>query len=207
MPAGRPVRPASVPLGELDAKQVMLQLWMEHVALTRAVLVAKVWSLPDEKLVVNRLLANQDHIAWLFLKQLPKALARPTAVAVANLLREHIVIAGAIIDALIGRRPARDAAGLIGDWAENGWKLADALYALQQQLGKNVGNRAAWRRHFTYATRPRALAPAGRGHLDILARLVKAYVARDYAQADGPLLDANLKQAAGMAAHLAALLA
>ncbi len=193
--------PKSVPFKSLRFREMMLQLWMEHAAFTLVVLLAKVHNLPTEAAFVQRLLSNQDNIGYLFVPKFGLEVGNK----VAALLREHIAIAGQIIDSLIGRPAPADTATLQSKWAANGWEIADALYGLQAVGGNYVADRTAWRRHMTYGRKPGELDVAnGGGHLDILTRLVAGYVKADYAEAMKHL-DPYLRQAAQMAVHIASL--
>lgn len=107
-----------------DALRVVLRdLWDEHVALTRMVIVSFAAGLPDLAVVQARLMKNQDAIAQAVGAAVP---LEPAATAkLASLLKQHI--AGAV-DVLKAAKSGNASAALAA-WDENGRQLADFIAA------------------------------------------------------------------------------
>lgn len=78
-----------------DLKATERKLWSEHVQWTRNFIISDLDSLPDKEAVLQRLLKNQDDLGQSIRPYYGDAAANELS----KLLREHIAIAGQIIDA------------------------------------------------------------------------------------------------------------
>lgn len=76
-------------------KYGMQKVWIEHAWWTRSLIVSKIANLEDQKDVLNRLLWNQEDIGNLIKPYYGEGAGNKLT----ELLKEHIVIAGQIIDA------------------------------------------------------------------------------------------------------------
>lgn len=109
---------AGVPL-----RVALHDLWDEHVALTRMVIVSFAAGLPDLPVIQARLMKNQDAIAQAIGAAVP---LEPAATAkLATLLKQHIAGAVDVLEAA----KAGDAAKALAAWNENGRQLADYIAA------------------------------------------------------------------------------
>lgn len=109
-----------------------------------------------------RLLANQDQIGYMFLPKFGAAAADQ----VASLLREHILRADAVIDAV--GQPTYDAANK--RWYDNAEEIGASLFDLQSKGGPYLMSRDSW-------------ITAMRTHLDTLTAVVAAYKGDQYGTA------------------------
>lgn len=71
------------------------KLWMDHVSWTRSYIISAIANLQDQKDVAERLLQNQDEIA----KSIIPYYGQRAGEKLAALLREHIELAGKVLDA------------------------------------------------------------------------------------------------------------
>jgi hypothetical protein len=78
----------------------MVKLWIDHVTYTRLYILAAVNSNPDASNLLARLMQNQDSIGIMYEKMYGEEQSR----MLSNLLKEHIAIAGKIIDTAINSR-------------------------------------------------------------------------------------------------------
>lgn len=123
----------------------MHDLWDEHVALTRMVIISFAANLPDLSTISERLFQNQDAIAASLSPWASSALRAK----VAGLLREHITGAVEFLKAAkSGNMTAIDAASAA--WRKNGDQIADALAPLLRLPPGNVRN--LFRRHLETTT-------------------------------------------------------
>lgn len=108
--------------GELHA--TMRKLWEDHVVWTRMVIVSALAGSPDLDAATQRLLSNQDDIG----NAVVPYLGVEAGAGLAALLREHIVIAAAIL----GAAKAGDSDGLnaaLTDWYVNADEIAGFLHS------------------------------------------------------------------------------
>lgn len=143
----------------------MLALWDDHAYYTKLVLLGKV-SLSQEEtnVYVQRLLANQDHIGYMFL---PK-FGLTAADTVAKLLRTHIALAGDLIDAL--KSGSKQASYYKQQWYENADQVGAALFGLQLQTASRGPTKEQWQAEM-------------RQHLDLLTVIVGHSIARRHLDA------------------------
>lgn len=71
------------------------KLWIDHVLWTRDFIISDLASLPDKDPVLTRLLKNQDDIG----ASIKPYYGEEAGTKLSKLLREHIVIAGQVVDA------------------------------------------------------------------------------------------------------------
>jgi len=86
-----------IPLNNSTVKLKMdeRKLWIDHVSWTRNFIVSDLASLPDKDSVLQRLLKNQDDIG----ASIKPYYGEEAGNKLSKLLREHIVIAGQVVDA------------------------------------------------------------------------------------------------------------
>ena len=102
----------------------MRKLWHDHVALTRAYLLEAVANQPSANGTLQRLMRNQIDIGNAFKPYYGQAAGNQLTA----LLKEHIAIAGKIIDS--GKKAPLPSVPAIGEWYTN----ADQISALLHQL-------------------------------------------------------------------------
>jgi len=87
----------AIPCNESTVKLQMTQskLWANHVFLTRNFIITDINSLKDKEAVLQRLLQNQDDIGNSFKPYYGENAGN----TLAKLLREHIILAGQVVDA------------------------------------------------------------------------------------------------------------
>lgn len=71
------------------------KLWSDHVFYTRNFIISDIDSLADQQVVLNRLLKNQDDLG----NAIKPYYGEKAGNKLASLLREHIVLAGQVVDA------------------------------------------------------------------------------------------------------------
>ncbi len=98
------------------------QLWIEHVLWTRNFIVSDIASLEDKDAVLQRLLKNQDDIG----NSIKPYYGEEAGNNLAKLLREHISLAGQVVDAAkSGNKEDLEKYNKL--WYENADKIADFL--------------------------------------------------------------------------------
>lgn len=167
----------------LNWELLQVALWDEHVSWTREVVIAILHKLPSLDAAVNRLLTNQKQIAQTFRGKYGDATSR----AVHDLLKEHIIIAKNLVEALVAGR-GKDVSRLTQTWSQNGQQIADALY----NLNPSLATQAEWRKHM-------------QDHLDITTREIIAYQTMRYEDSQVAYVNA-LNQARVMAYMIARLI-
>ncbi|WP_187375132.1 glycosyltransferase [Paenibacillus antibioticophila] len=130
MPAGGAVRAEAAEKSDsiclspkmVQLKAAMQKAWIDHTIWTRSYIVSAISNRPDQKYVLDRLLQNQQDIGNLIKPYYGEAAGNKLA----DLLREHILIAGKIVAAAI----ANDQAALKkldSDWHKNADAIAKFL--------------------------------------------------------------------------------
>ena len=76
-------------------QEVQRKLWEEHVQWTRSYIVSALANLDDKEIVLQRLLKNQDDIG----NSIKPYYGEKAGNALAELLREHIILAGQVLEA------------------------------------------------------------------------------------------------------------
>lgn len=97
------------------------RLWIDHVSWTRSFIISDIASLEDKDDVLNRLLKNQDDIG----NSIKPYYGEEAGNKLASLLREHIQIAGQVVDA--AKSNSSDLEKYNKLWHENADKIADFL--------------------------------------------------------------------------------
>ncbi|MFB5761204.1 glycosyltransferase [Paenibacillus medicaginis] len=111
----------------LSPKMVQLQgdmrkAWIDHTIWTRSYIVSAISNLPDQKDVLDRLLRNQQDIGNIIKPYYGEAAGNKLA----DLLREHILIAGKIVAAAKAGNQT-DVKKLEADWHRNADDIAKFL--------------------------------------------------------------------------------
>lgn len=91
----KPIKDATYNKSTCDLKMAMRKLWIDHVLWTRSYIVSDIASLDDKGDVLNRLLKNQDDIG----NAIKPYYGDDAGNQLATLLREHIGLAGKVVDA------------------------------------------------------------------------------------------------------------
>ncbi|MGG3927369.1 hypothetical protein ABET51_15485 [Metabacillus fastidiosus] len=87
----------TIPCNQSTVKLQMEQskLWIDHVFLTRNFIISDINNLKDKEAVLQRLLQNQDDIG----NSIKPYYGKKAGNTLAKLLREHIILAGQVLDA------------------------------------------------------------------------------------------------------------
>lgn len=105
-----------------DLKMAERQLWIEHVLWTRDFIISDIESLEDKDAVLERLFKNQDDIG----NSIKPYYGEEAGNKLAALLREHIELAGQVVDATkAGNKADLDKYNKL--WYENADEIADFL--------------------------------------------------------------------------------
>jgi len=124
----------------------MLILMSDHVVWTRSYLKAVLNGTGDNVSAAERLMKNQEELGALFATYYgPEAGAKLTV-----LLKEHIRIAGDIIDDIAAGKSAKFQ-DLNVKWQENGYEIADYLASLNPNWDQKV-MREMWDKHLSTTT-------------------------------------------------------
>lgn len=98
------------------------KLWIDHVSWTRSFLISDLASLPDKGVVLQRLLKNQDDIG----SSIKPYYGEEAGNKLSKLLRDHISIAGQVVDAAKSNNKANlDKYNKL--WYKNADDIADFL--------------------------------------------------------------------------------
>jgi hypothetical protein len=109
------------------------RLWMEHAIWTRSYIVSAEANLPDQKIVLARLLKNQDEIG----NAIKPFYGNAAGNKLAHLLREHILLAGKVADAAKANNQA-DLQKYNTAWYKNADDMATFLSSANPNWNKNV---------------------------------------------------------------------
>lgn len=109
------------------------RLWMEHAFWTRSYIVSAEANLPDQKIVLARLLRNQDEIG----NAIKPFYGNATGNKLAHLLREHILLAGKVVEAAKANNQA-DLQKYNTAWYKNADDLATFLNSANPNWNKNA---------------------------------------------------------------------
>jgi len=101
----------------------MRKIMEDHILWTRLYIISVAHDIGDDKATLNRLLKNQEDIGTLF----GKFYGENVKVLVTKLFKEHIEIAGQIIDAVKNKKPSDL---LIKKWYKNAKEISKALSKL-----------------------------------------------------------------------------
>ncbi|RNB93888.1 glycosyltransferase [Brevibacillus parabrevis] len=108
----------------VQLKTDMQKVWIDHTIWTRSYIVSAISNRPDQKDVLDRLLQNQQDIGNLIKPYYGEAAGNKLA----DLLREHILIAGKIVAAAKAGNQA-DVKKLEADWHRNADDISKFLSA------------------------------------------------------------------------------
>ena len=108
----------------VQLKTDMQKVWIDHTIWTRSYIVSAISNRPDQQDVLNRLLQNQQDIGKLIKPYYGEAAGNKLA----DLLREHILIAGKIVAAAKAGNQA-DVKKLEADWHRNADDISKFLSA------------------------------------------------------------------------------
>ncbi len=105
-----------------DLRMEERRLWIDHVSWTRSYIISALASLEDKDDVAQRLLKNQDDIG----NSIKPVYGEEAGNSLAKLLREHIELAGQVVDAAKnGNKTDLDKYNKL--WYENADEIADFL--------------------------------------------------------------------------------
>lgn len=107
---------------QVDLKMAERKLWSDHVLWTRNFIISDLASLEDKDAVLQRLLKNQDDIG----NSIKPYYGDEAGNKLAKLLREHITIAGQVVDAAKSGNK-QDLEKYNKAWYENADKIAEFL--------------------------------------------------------------------------------
>ncbi|MBU3810463.1 MAG: glycosyltransferase [Candidatus Niameybacter stercoravium] len=105
-----------------DLRMLERDLWVDHVIWTRSFIVSDLASLEDKGPVLERLLKNQDDIG----NSIKPYYGEEAGNKLASLLREHITLAGQVVDAAKSSNSA-DLEKYNKLWYDNADQIADFL--------------------------------------------------------------------------------
>jgi hypothetical protein len=108
------------------------RLWIDHTIWTRSYIVSATDGLPDQSKVLERLLKNQDDIG----NAVKPYYGEKAGGKLAELLREHILLAGKVVDAAKSNNQA-DLKKFNTEWYRN----ADDIAAFLSNANPNLGNK------------------------------------------------------------------
>lgn len=149
---------------ELALRNEMRKLWEDHVTWTRMVIVSVAADLPDRQAAVGRLLANQDDLGDAIKPYYGDAAGE----RLAELLREHIVIAADVLAAAkAGDSDALNAA--LERWYDNGNEIAAFLNAANPRSWPLEEMRAMLREHLDLTTNEAVARLGGDWDADVRA--------------------------------------
>jgi len=155
-------RPVSA--SELALRSDMRKLWEDHVTWTRMVIVSVAADLPDRQAAVSRLLANQDDLGDAIKPYYGEAAGE----RLAELLREHIVIAAdVLVAAKAGDSDALNAA--LERWYDNGNEIAAFLNAANPRNWPLDEMRQMMREHLDLTTAEAVARLSGDWDADVKA--------------------------------------
>ncbi|MGG7179393.1 glycosyltransferase [Clostridium paraputrificum] len=116
-----------------DLRMAERKLWIDHVLWTRSFIVSDLSSLEDKGPVTERLLKNQDDIG----NSIKPYFGDEAGNKLAILLREHIEVAGKVVDAAkAGNKDELDKNNKL--WYENADKIADYLSSINPSYSKTT---------------------------------------------------------------------
>lgn len=117
-------------------REQLIELWDDHISLTRMCVMSGVAGSKDLDVTVQRLLLNQDDIGSCFKYKYGDNVAK----SISKALREHIDIAGKIIGAVVS---GKSIDVLDAQWKRNAVEIADTMYKLKP----SVLSQQQWRDH------------------------------------------------------------
>jgi hypothetical protein len=109
------------------------RLWIEHAIWTRSYIVSVEANLPDQKIVLARLLKNQDEVG----NAIKPFYGNAAGTKLAHLLREHILLAGQVVEAAKANNQAQ-LQKYNSAWYKNADDIAAFLSSINPNWNKNV---------------------------------------------------------------------
>lgn len=117
---------------KVELKENMRKLWMDHVLWTRNFIISDLADLGDKDTVINRLLKNQEDIG----NAIKPYYGDEAGKKLTDLLKEHIVIAGKLVDAV----KVTDSANIEKynkEWYKNADDMINYINSLNPSLTKD----------------------------------------------------------------------
>jgi hypothetical protein len=111
-----------VPSQEVALQQAMRKLWTDHVVWTRLYIISAVSKSADISVVTARLMKNQEDIG----NSLIPYYGKDAAAGLTKLLKDHILIAASLIDAML-KNAKDDEKKADQKWHDNAVAIADFL--------------------------------------------------------------------------------
>jgi len=132
-PSKIPVAAIGISKSELDLRNYLRMLWEEHIAWTRMAIISTAANLPDQDLVVGRLLQNAPDMA----AALKPFYGNEKADKFGKLIKDHLVIASQLVNAAkIGDTKA--AAAAEKKWYDNADEIASFLSSINPYWSKQA---------------------------------------------------------------------
>lgn len=116
----------------VNLKMAERKLWIDHVGWTHSFIVSDLASLPDKDVTLQRLLKNQDDIG----ASIKPYYGEEAGNKLSKLLREHISIAGQVVDAAKSNNKA-DLDKYNKSWHKNADDIADFLSGADPSLSNS----------------------------------------------------------------------
>lgn len=116
----------------VNLKMAEQKLWIDHVGWTHSFIVSDLASLPDKDVTLQRLLKNQDDIG----ASIKPYYGEEAGNKLSKLLREHITIAGQVVDAAKSNNKA-DLDKYNKLWHKNADDIADFLSSANTNLSNS----------------------------------------------------------------------
>ena len=116
----------------INLKMDEQKLWIDHVTWTRSFIVSDLAALPDKEVVLQRLLKNQDDIG----SSIKPYYGEEAGNKLSKLLREHITIAGQVVDSAKSNNKA-DLDKYNKLWYKNADEIADFLSSANSNLSNS----------------------------------------------------------------------
>lgn len=154
-----PPKMNAVSMKELALREVMRELWMDHVLWTREYITTAFAGQPHKDVILERLLSNQQDIGTSFAQYYGKDIGD----ALTALLKEHIIIAVDLIGALQAKNSAA-AKSADQRWRKNANDIAHALSLANNYLPESSVKKMMHK------------------HLDTTAKEVAAHLANNFRQ-------------------------
>jgi hypothetical protein len=131
IPHARAEHPGAKSAAAMELRLAMRTLWEDHISFTRGYIVSALADLPDSKVVLDRLMKNQEDLG----AAITPFYGDEAGKKLTALLKDHIAIAGDVVKAARGGDKTKVAAEQ-ARWTANGKELAAFL----------AGANPAWKR-------------------------------------------------------------
>jgi len=154
---------ATISKAVCEAKMAERKLWIDHVLWTRSFIVSDLANLEDKADVLTRLLKNQDDIG----NSIKPFYGEEAGNKLAKLLREHIELAGQVVDAAKSGNTI-DFKKYNTLWYQNADMIADTLSSLNDNYSNQVLKDMLYQ-HLKYVTDQVVARLKGDWKADIIA--------------------------------------